>query len=64
MGRINYIDGNKYELKDGKDTPFKRDSLYVYLNKEMFIPIESVEEFYDILERAGLTDGLKGEELK
>lgn len=56
MKRIQYVEGRKYELKDGEDTPFNPDKLYVYLNDEMFTPVESEREFNEILKREGLLD--------
>ncbi len=57
-----YVDGDKYELRKGEETPFNPEKLYAYLNDEMFMPVENVEEFHRVLKRAGLRGLVKEKE--
>lgn len=61
MENIYHIKGRKYELKNGEETPFNPNKMYVYLNGEMFMPVESEKEFHDILRRKGLVGLIDGD---
>ncbi len=57
-----YLNGDKYELRKGEETPFDPNKLYTYLNGEMFMPVENVEEFHRVLKRADLRELVKEKE--